>query len=154
MVGRPPGTGGQAKELSRQEIKRIDQCLINTLHEYRNRALFFLGLGSGMRIAEMCQLSISDIATLNSTKKIEILPAVVLERHSTKSKQSRTVYLSKQASSNIKQYIEGRTLLKEAEPLFPSQMDRRQALRANTAVIILSKMFKIAGIKHASSHLC
>jgi integrase/recombinase XerD len=150
MAGRPKGSGGQAKELSREEIKRIDQCLGKTVHELRNRALFFLGLGSGMRIAEMCQLLISDIVSLK--KRIEILPAIVLEKHSTKSKRSRTVYISKQANLALRNYLESRSHLQEKDPLFPSQMNRNQSLKANTAIITLSKMFKAAGIRHASSH--
>lgn len=153
MVGRPLGSGGQAKELSRDEIKRINLCLTGSLHEHRNRALFFLGLGSGMRIAEICQLRILDIAHLDLKKgKVEIFGNLVLEKHSTKSKKSRTVYLSKQACQAVKDYLEFREAKDESLPLFPSQMNPSAAIKANTAILMLSKMFKAAGVRHASSH--
>ena len=153
MVGRPLGSGGQAKELTKEEIKRINLCLTGTSHEHRNRALFFLGLGSGMRIAEMCQLRISDVSRFDLKKeKIELYSSLVLERHSTKSKKSRMVYLSKQACQAVKDYLEFRQAKDESSPLFPSQMNRKEALKANTAILTLSKMFKTAGVRHASSH--
>ena len=62
MPGRPRGTGGKAEELTKDEIKRIDKCLTDTRHEIRNRALFYLGLGSGMRISELVNLRIKDVA--------------------------------------------------------------------------------------------
>lgn len=153
MVGRPLGSGGQAKELTREEIKRINLCLTGSAHEHRNRGLFFLGLGSGMRIAEICQLRILDIARLDLKKgKVDVFPSLVLEKHSTKSKKSRTVYLSKQACQAVKDYLELREVKDESLPLFPSQMNRGESLKPNTAILMLSKMFKAAGVRHASSH--
>ena len=55
-----PGRGG--KELTADEILRIDSCFTGSRHERRDRTLFFLGLGSGMRIGEMIALKVDDVA--------------------------------------------------------------------------------------------
>jgi len=145
--GRPIGSGGQAKELSDDEIKRIDKCLTGTFFEHRNRALFYLGLRSGMRISELCGLTVGDVRDSLG----EVLEEVVLEKHSTKSKKSRTVYLSSQAQKTLQLYFEKPPKNRlETFPLFPNR--RGKSLTANAAVTVLKKMFDQAGIKHASSH--
>jgi len=148
MAGRPKGTGGLAKELSGDEIQRIDKCLAGTTFEQRNRALFFLGLGTGMRIAELCGLRIRDVAPHG-----KVLRQIVLERHSTKSGRSRTVHVSRQAATHLRAYLETREALeKRDDPLFPSRSRPDDPIAANTAIQILTTLFKRAGIAHASSH--
>lgn len=148
MAGRPKGTGGKAKELSKEEIKRIDKCLSNTRYEKRNRALFYLGLGSGMRISELCALSIGDLAPHG-----EVLTQVVLEKHSTKSGKSRTVHISKQAQHSLEIYLQTRDDRdNQAAPIFPSGRVPEASLTANSAVSVLGRMFAEAAISGASSH--
>ena len=95
--GRPRGTGGKAEELTPAEIRRIDKCLTGTRHELRNRALFYLGLGSGMRIGELVALAVKDVAPHG-----KVLSRIVLEKHITKAKKSRTVALSRQAVAHVR----------------------------------------------------
>lgn len=148
MAGRPKGTGGKAKELSKEEIKRIDKCLGGTLHEQRNRVLFYLGLGSGMRISELCALSIGDVAPHG-----KVVTQVVLEKHSTKSGKSRTVHISKQAQRLLEDYLQNRDDRdSQTAPLFPSGKKPEAHLTANSAVSVLGRMFESAGISGASSH--
>ena len=148
MGGRPKGTGGKAKELTKDEIRRIDRCLGGTFYEVRNRALFFLGLGSGMRISEICGLRMVDIAPHG-----KVLDQVVLEKHSTKSKRSRTVYLSKQAITTVQEYIdvlEGE--LTEETPLFPCRSNPREPMASSSGSFVIKRMFEVAGVANASSH--
>lgn len=148
MAGRPKGTGGLAKELSADEIQRIDKCLIGTTFEQRNRALFFLGLGTGMRIAELCGLRVRDVAPHG-----KVIRQIVLERHSTKSRRSRTVHVGRQAVTHVRAYLESREALeKPREPLFPSRSRPDRPIGANTAIQILATLFERAGVAHASSH--
>jgi site-specific recombinase XerD len=148
MAGRPKGTGGLAKEFSGQEIQRIDKCLVGTLFEHRNRALFYLGLGTGMRIAEICGLCVRDVAPFG-----KVVRQIVLERHSTKSRKSRTVYVSRQAVTHLRTYLDERELLENKDgPLFPSRSRRGQSISANSATQTLSDVFKRAGVEHVSSH--
>ena len=149
MSGRPIGTGGKAKELTKEEVRRIDRCLYGTHYELRNQALFFLGLGSGMRISEICGLKLKDIAPHGKA-----IDQVVLEKHSTKSKRSRTVHLSKQAVKAVQKYIDGwKADSKSGQaPLFPSRSKPQQTMAPSSASFVLKRMFNIAGVENASSH--
>ncbi len=146
-MARPRGTGGKAKPLTREEIKRIDLCLTGTIHEHRNRLLLYLGLGSGMRVAELAQLTVGDVAPFG-----RVVSQVVLEKHSTKSKRSRTVYLSIQAMSYIKKYLVLFDDVSDKTPLFASQKRQGSPLTANATVKVLGRMFEAAGVEAASSH--
>lgn len=144
---RPKGSGGIAKELTAQEIKRIDKCLAETRHEHRNRAIFFLGLGSGMRISEIVNLRIKDVRPYG-----QIVDEIVLEKHTTKANQSRTVAISEQAKKHLQTWFDTRGDLEHDTPVFPSQKHPRRPMRANYAVQLMSKIFKDAGVPNASSH--
>jgi integrase/recombinase XerD len=148
LSGRPKGTGGKAEELTSDEIHRIDKCLTGTRHEHRNRALFYLGLGSGMRVSELAGLRVRDVAPHG-----QVLSRVILEKHSTKSGKSRTVAISKQAIKRLGVYLEQRSLPIDPDaPLFPSQKRPTLSLSPTNAVMALKKMFLDAGVANASSH--
>jgi integrase/recombinase XerD len=147
MAGRPTGSGGKAEELTKEQIRRIDKWLTDTVHEHRNRALLYLGLGSGMRISEMVGLLVKDVAPNG-----EVLPRVVLERHSTKSGRSRTVALSRQAVTNLKRYMKEVPPRSVDHPLFPSQKHPDRPMSANWAVQLVQGIFRGAGVPNASSH--
>jgi len=110
--------GGSAKELTEDEILRIDRCFTGSRHERRDRTLFFLGLGSGMRIGEMIALEVSDVAPFG-----KVLTEIVLDKHRTKSKKSRTVALSDQTVSILQAYLKHRfpPPRKAVGAIFPSQ---------------------------------
>lgn len=144
---RPKGTGGKARALTRDEIRRIDKCLTGTTHEQRNRLLLYLGLGSGLRIAEMIQLTVGDVAPFGG-----VVDQVLLEKHSTKSRRSRTVHLSPQAVHYLKNYLEHLGDVSASSPMFPSQKHPLKALTPNAAVKVLTRMFAAAAVAGTSSH--
>jgi integrase/recombinase XerD len=144
---RPQGSGGTAKELTAQEIKRIDKCFAETRYEHRNRAIFFLGLGSGMRISEIVNLRIKDVRPYG-----KLVDELVLEKHSTKAKKSRTVAISDQAQKHLQTWLDSRDDLEHDSPLFPSQKYPRRPMGTNYAVQLMSKIFKDAVVPNASSH--
>jgi len=146
---RRKGTGGLAKELNKVEIDRISKCLAGTRFELRNRSLFYLCLGSGMRVGESSQLLIKDVMPNG-----EILKEIALEKHSTKGKRSRTVYLSSQAHGHLTAYLDSRGGLTPDAPLFPTQKTKHKAMSANVAAQIIGKIMRDAGVENASSHSC
>ena len=149
MAGRPKGTGGQAEELARAEVTRISKCLAGTRHELRDRAMLYLGVGSGMRIGELSQLRVGDIRGADG----RLLSRVVLEKHSTKSKRSRTVAISSQALGHVRRYLESRNPAPgDDEALFPSQRSHQRPMTTNHAVAVIKKMLEEAGVENASSH--
>ncbi len=110
--------------------------------------LLYFGWGSGMRISELCALSIGDVAPHG-----KVLAQVVLEKHSTQSGKSCTVHISKQAQRTLEAYLQARADRDNlTAPLFPSGRKPSGPLTANSAVTILAGMFAQAGISGASSH--
>ena len=148
MAGRPKNTGGQAEELTPEQIKRIDKCLTGTRHELRNRAIFYMGLGSGMRIDEIMSLKIQDVAPHGA-----LLSRIVLEKHSTKGKKSRTVAVNKKALQHLKTYLDSRTdeFLGPDTPVFPGRKEG-SCMSTAWAIQVFGKMLKNAGVANASSH--
>jgi integrase/recombinase XerD len=140
---------GQARELTKDEIRRIDRCLTGSRYERRDRTLFFLGLGSGMRIGEMIALRVLDVAPHG-----KVLDEITLERRKTKSQKSRTVALSDQAVHYLKAYLKDRFPegpIQPEEALFPSQVGRSPIGRIG-AHRGLSKAFRKAAVSNASTH--
>lgn len=153
--GRPKGTGGRARELLPEEVKRIIRCSVGQRNEHRNRTLFLLGLGSGMRIGEIVGLTVGDVYPYG-----DVLPSITLEKHSTKSGKSREVYLSGQARKELQDWLENHHPQRFRDPdffleapLFPS--NRRgwtEHLSSTTGNRAIKTMFERAGISGASSH--
>ena len=141
MAGRPTGSGGKAEELKVDEIRRIDKCLTDTRHEHRNRCLFYLGLGSGMRISEIIGLRFKDVAPHG-----QVVGRVVLEKHRTKSKRSRTVAISRQAIGYLKKYFETLDTKSDDAPLFPSQKNPDKPMNSTWAVQMLHSIFRQAAV--------
>lgn len=159
-MARPKRSGGKAKALTREEIKRVDKCLTGTSTEQRDRLFLYLGLGSGMRIGELSQLTVGQVAPFGS-----VLNQIILEKHATKEGRSRTVFLSPQAVQQLKIYldhlptiphvgrlIERRGTLDPSFPLFWSQKKKFNSVSPNTGAKILTRMFQQAGVSGASSH--
>jgi len=132
--------------------------------ENADRAIFYLGLGSGMRISEIIGLEVGDVADRHRVRGRIVLehPAPRLRgararhkspKHSTKSGRSRTVAVSKQAVKHLQDYLDSRgPSLAPTEPLFPSQTRPRRPMTSTNAIMILKRMFQVAGVENASSH--
>ena len=145
--GRPRGTGGQAAELTPWEVQAVVRCMAGTRHELRDRTLLYLGLGSGMRVGELVQLRVGDVAPFG-----QVLDRVVLEKHRTKNRKARTVALSPQAVEQLRLYLRWRRMPPPDAPLFPSQQSRRAPMSKGNALRLLSERFRAAGVANASSH--
>lgn len=152
-MARPIGTGGQAAELTPHDIDRVLAVLAGTRHPARNIALFQVGLGTGLRIAEIVSLTVGDVRGRSG----EVLTVFRLDRTRTKSKRSRSVAVSAQArealAAHLAELAAGGRLLGPDDPVFPSQVggpERPMAVRH--AARILDLAFKAAGVAHASTH--
>ena len=79
--------------------------------------------------------------------------SVCFRNHSTKSKRSRTVAVSKQAVRHLQEYLDSLPVRPgPSEPLFPSQTHPRNPMSDTNAIMTLKRMFADAGVEHASSH--
>jgi len=101
-----------------------------------------------MRISEIIGLEVGDVADRHRVRG-----RIVLEKHSTKSKRSRTVAVSKQAVKHLQEYLDSLPARPgPREPLFPSQTKPRRPMTSTNAIMILKRMFLAAGVENTSSH--
>jgi integrase len=116
-------SGIGCKPLSDNEISRMTSVLDN----FRDRALFVLGLKTGFRISELLSIKVNDCMQYNALKC-----SITVERRNTKGKHtSRSIPLNEGIQKLLKQYID--TLPSGQVYLFQSQkgnkLSRIQAWR-------------------------
>lgn len=143
-MSRPKGTGGKAKTLTIEEIRRIDRAFDGP-YALRDRTIMYWGLGTGMRISETVGLYVRDVAANR-----KVLSEVVLEKHSTKGRRSRTVYVSIQAQRAMELYLRTQKVFDK------SQTRVFQGIRGPITAKWAGKVFHQAcidaGIPNATSH--
>jgi integrase/recombinase XerD len=147
----------QAKVLTEKEIKKVIKVIDSKRHASRNRCMFLLTHGSGMRVGEVASLRICDVLTSDGSIKSEVYLSAV----QTKGSKGRTVYLSDKMRDEITMYLKNRFKLKDLLPvtmtdtvraLFTNQKDCQRGFSASTACQMFHYWYKEAKIEGASSH--
>lgn len=147
----------QAKVLTEKEIKKVVKLIDTKRHATRNRCMFLLTHGSGMRVGEVASLRIQDVLASDGSIKSE----VYLSEEQTKGSKGRTVYLSDKMRDEINLYLKTRfklndllavTLTDTSRALFANQKDCYRGFSASTACQMFHYWYKEAKIDGASSH--
>lgn len=147
----------QAKVLSEKEIKKVIKVIDAKRHSTRNRCMFLLTHGSGMRVGEVAALRLCDVLMSDGSIKSEVF----LSAQQTKGSKGRTVYLSDKMREEIKLYLKTRfklndllavTLTDTSRALFTNQKDCNRGFSASTACQMFHYWYKEAKIVGASSH--
>jgi integrase/recombinase XerD len=147
----------QAKVLTEKEIKKVVKLIESKRHSTRNRCMFLLTHGSGMRIGEVASLRICDVLSSDASIKSQ----VYLSAQQTKGSKGRTVYLSDKIREEINLYLKTRfklndllavTLTDTSRALFANQKDCHRGFSASTACQMFHYWYKEAKIEGASSH--
>ncbi len=147
----------QAKVLTEKEIKKVVKVIDAKRHSTRNRCMFLLTHGSGMRVGEVASLRICDVLARDGSIKSE----VYLSAQQTKGCKGRTVYLSDKMRDEIELYLKTRfklndllavTLTDTSRALFSNQKDCHRGFSASTACQMFHYWYKEAKIEGASSH--
>ena len=147
----------QAKVLTEKEIKKVVKLIESKRHSTRNRCMFLLTHGSGMRVGEVASLRIQDVLASDGSIKSE----VYLSAEQTKGSKGRTVYLSDKMRDEIKQYLKTRfklndlfavTLTDTSRALFANQKDCHRGFSSSTACQLFHYWYKEAKIEGGSSH--
>jgi integrase/recombinase XerD len=147
----------QAKVLTEKEIKKVVKLIDSKRHATRNRCMFLLTHGSGMRVGEVASLRICDVLASDGSIKTEVYLSAV----QTKGNKGRTVYLSDKMREEISTYLKTRFKLKDLLPvtmtdtvraLFTNQKDCQRGFSASTACQMFHYWYKEAKIEGASSH--
>ena len=147
----------QAKVLTEKELKRVLKVVESKRHASRNRCMFLLTHGSGMRVGEVAALRICDVLASDGSIKSEVYLSAV----QTKGSKGRTVYLSDKMREEINLYLKTRFKLRDLLPvtmtdtfraLFSNQKDCHRGFSANTATHMFHywyKEAKVAGSSHS-----
>jgi len=147
----------QAKVLTEKEIKKVVKLIDSKRHSTRNRCMFLLTHGSGMRIGEVASLRLCDVLASDASIKSQ----VYLSAQQTKGSKGRTVYLSDKMREEINLYLKTRfklndllavTLTDTSRALFANQKDCHRGFSASTACQMFHYWYKEAKIEGASSH--
>jgi integrase/recombinase XerD len=147
----------QAKVLTEKEIKKVIKVIDAKRHSTRNRCMFMLTHGSGMRVGEVAALRICDVLASDGSIKGEVF----LSAQQTKGSKGRTVYLSDKMRDEIKLYLKTRFKLNDllavtftdtSRALFANQKDCHRGFSASTACQMFHYWYKEARIEGASSH--
>lgn len=135
----------QAQVLSEKEIRYFISYLKTKPFYTRNKAMFMIGILTGMRVGEISSLYVSDVIGINNTIRDEI----ILSPKQTKGNQHRSVILNNQAQSIIRDYILENNL-KPSSPLFQSKYGKK--FSPNSLCQVFSRHFKASGLDAATSH--
>lgn len=147
--GRPKGTTGKARVLSKREmdeaIATVKSSSNNGRHRYRNAVLLATSYYLGLRAKELAGLKIRDIMESNG----EI--ALTINLKVTKGHKNRTVYipsiLRDLLSSYLKSHINN---VHTNEPLFKSQ--KGTYFSPNTLQCLLKKIYLGCALNKCTSH--
>jgi integrase/recombinase XerD len=93
---------GQAKVLTDREIKKILLYIAARSHATRNRCMFLLTHGSGMRVGEVAALRICDVLRKDGQIKDEIR----LSAEQTKGAIARTVFVNEKLRVELQSYAD------------------------------------------------
>jgi len=134
------------RPLSRKEVKAVLAALKGkTVLDLRDRALFILGIKTGLRISELLSLRLRDVS-----RRGQILDRVAVRRGATKGKRSgRVIPLNRDASRALLDLVRRleRMGVGENAPLFGSRKGRwRRPLSRFQAWRRLKDLYERAGL--------
>jgi integrase/recombinase XerD len=147
----------QAKVLSEQEMDRVLTYLDKKQHASRNKAMFLMTYGCGVRIKELVSIRISDVLARDGSIRSEMY----LKKCQTKGREGRTVYLSEKMRELIYDYLCERfglrdllavTMTDTARALFANQKNNVRGFSPSTGCQMFHYWYKDCGIEQGSSH--
>ena len=131
--------------LTERDTRAVLSCIARSAFPARNRALFMVGLLTGMRVGELAALSVSDVVD----SKGKVREQILLRAHQTKGKEARTVLLNTHAKEELERYLRGIERSGIA-PLFLSKVGKR--FSANSLCQVMGRLYDNCGLDAATSH--
>jgi len=142
----------KAPVLTENEFRRVVATVRSHEQANRNVALLYFSAALGLRAKEMSQLLVRDVLTTDGQIKDEVL----LTRATTKGRKQRLIYLTnKDVRKALAAYLDERRKteaisLHPLSPLFKSR--KGSSFSPNTMQMLFKRMYRWAGLDHASSH--
>lgn len=135
----------QAQVLTQQNVRLVLQTIEKRSYAERNRAVFMIGLLTGMRVGELAALDIGDVIDGNGKVRDEVL----LKAHQTKGRSARTVLINSQCKIEIERYLR-MSKRPMHEPLFVSKIGKR--FSSNSLCQVMGRLYNKCGLDNATSH--
>ena len=146
----------QAKVLTEKEVRKVLLYIAARKYAARNRCMFLMTHGSGMRVGEVAALRICDVLNRDGSIREEIR----LSADQTKGDRGRTVFLPQKLQQEIQNYLCSRFKLKDllavtmtdtSRALFNNQKNPQRGFSASTACQMFHYWYKGANVD-GSSH--
>jgi integrase/recombinase XerD len=142
----------KAPVLTQVQFKQVVATARTSDQANRNVALLYFSAALGLRAKEMSQLQVRDVVTVDGKIKDEVL----LTRATTKGGKQRLVYLTnKDVRKALTAYLEDRRSDESMPPHPSSALFRSRkggGFSPNTMQMLFKRMYRAAGLDHASSH--
>jgi len=136
------------KALTPADVEKVFTHIATNANAERNRAMFAVGLMTGMRVNEIAGLTVGDVRNADGSVKGEIY----LSAQRNKNNHSRTVFVSSRLHTELEQYLATKHIINDEQPLFSIHHTPRKGFTANTMTQYFYWLFKECQIPHASSH--
>ena len=138
---------GRARILTEQEHQEMLTFLAQTAYPERNLALYLIGYRTGMRVASIAGLQLSDVFDQSGKLK----EVVNLSKSIVKGGKNYAVYLThEEVREAIHNYVSIRPNRASQSALFLN--NRGEPFSANSLSQLFLKLFRRAGFEGASSH--
>lgn len=138
---------GQARSLTKDEVKRLIAITKNTKHATRNMAIIMLGLCSGLRVKEIANLTLSHILNADgSIRETASIGKGVSKGNKVGQIQLKNTDLRKA----LNEWLEVRQSDVAGDYLFYTQ--KKKQTTANYLAKLLLQIFKDSGLSGCSSH--
>lgn len=149
---------GKAPEISPAKIRILEKYISE---RYKSRpwrvlqmhALLHLGLGSGMRISELCALTLRDV--LLSRDPIIVNDQLTLTKHITKNRKSRIVDITEQAQDFLYSWVHYMITEKkwpDTQWLFFTRCNYQKPLYSSIACYLFNSWGKKCNIGRIATH--
>lgn len=141
---------GKARVLKPTEFDVLLKVTAAGSFPIRNAAMLYLSHGCGLRVGEIASMKVGTVCNADFTIKEEL----VLLKQNTKTKKSRTVYLtSTKVVGALKEYVA--EICKTGNPtmetvLFKSAKGHRMS--GNALQQVFARLYKMAGFEGCKSH--
>ena len=135
----------QASVLTETDLKKVLKIVSIGSHPERNRIAMLLSVHAGMRVGEICKLTVGDVLNADHS----VLREIKLAAAQTKGTKGRTVYLSDKLRRELATYVK---TLPRTDPSFPLIYSQRGYNHfSNVSLCTLFKrLYEQAGLRNSS----
>ena len=137
---------GQAKILTKEEIKRVLAVISNGRNADRNRVAYMMSVEAAMRVGEIAACKVGQIRGIDG-KCVDVID---LRKEQTKGSKSRRVFVSEVLKREINKYLEKITYKRDHDAFIASNTTEKHFSNV-TLCALFSQWYNMSGLQ-TSSH--